>query len=156
MTSNEQDFIYTCPDGKHKPLEPKWKMKKGGYEQNIYQYATTSHQSDKMRPNEVIYPRSVEDIIKVVKKAAEVEGGNVGIAVRTGGHQYSGASSTAGRNIQIDLSDTFQDPTENFVYDNSKNLLKVGVSYSLNELNTLLAKEDMFLPGTISLLPYNN
>ena len=105
-----------------------------------------------MTPSQVIYPRSVEDIKVYVNQAAEQ---GIGIAIRTGGHQFSGASSSAGRNIQIDLSNTFKDPTENFVYNNDTqkgtgrqyNLLKVGVSYSLLEFNTLLSKQNMYLPG---------
>ena len=45
-----------------------------------------------------------------------------------------GASSTSGENIQIDLSDTFDDPEDDFQYDEKKNLLKVGISFSLQEV----------------------
>ena len=95
-----------------------------------------------MRPAVVIYPTNVDDIALAVKYARE---NDVGIAVRTGGHQYSGASSTSGDNIQLDLSDTFESD-DDFSYDSSTNKLRMGVSFSLNEMNERLRKEGLFLP----------
>ena len=43
----------------------------------------------------------------------------------------SGASSTSGDNILVDLSDTFEDPDEDFQYEEDTNILKVGISFSL-------------------------
>ena len=68
---------------------------------------------------------------------------NLGIAVRTGGHHYSGQSSTSGKNIQLDLSDTFEN---DFDYDNEKNLLRVGSSVSLYEFINLMKEQNIFLP----------
>jgi FAD/FMN-containing dehydrogenase len=59
---------------------------------SVGQYAFTSHYED-MAPSFIIYPKDELDIKKILKYAAK-EGYNV--AVRTGGHQYSGASSTKG------------------------------------------------------------
>ena len=69
---------------------------------HAYQYATSSH--DGLNPAAIIYPKNVKDIIKAVDYARE---NNIGIAVVTGGHHYTGQSSTSGKNIQLDLSDTF-------------------------------------------------
>ena len=66
------------------------------FSSNCYQYATSSHVG--MSPAAIIYPTNISDIIKVVNYARTH---NIGIAVRTGGHQFSGQSSTSGRNIQI-------------------------------------------------------
>ena len=43
----------------------------------------------------------IKDILKLVKYASE---NDIGITVRAGGQQPCGASSTSGRNIQLDLS----------------------------------------------------
>ena len=62
--------------------------------------------------------------------------------MRCGGHQYSGASSTSGDNIQLDLSYIFKD----FTYDRDQNLLYAGVSLSLKEMNDHLRERGLFLP----------
>ena len=66
-----------------------------------YQYATTSHNFKSMAPALFNYPKNIEDILKLVKYASE---NDIGITVRAGGQQPCGASSTSGRNIQLDLS----------------------------------------------------
>ena len=53
-------------------------------------------------------------------------------------NQFLGASSTFGENIQLDLSDSFQNLYSDFYYDSKTNLLRAGVSFSLLEINTLL------------------
>ena len=50
---------------------------------------------------------------------------------------FLGSSSTSGENIQLDLSDSFQNLYSDFYYDSKTNLLRVGVSFSLLEINTL-------------------
>ena len=45
----------------------------------------------------------------------------------------SGASSTSGDNILLDLSDTFEDPDNDFQYDEEKNIIKIGISFSLKQ-----------------------
>ena len=107
-----------------------------------------------MDPAVIIYPKNLKDILDIVDHARE---NKLGIAVRTGGHQYSGmisnypsssppqylsfimigASSTSGENIQIDLSETFHDPEADWKYDQKKNLLRVGISFSLQEVFTI-------------------
>ena len=56
-----------------------------GYGAHAYQYAKSSH--DGMSPNSIIYPTSVEEILNIVDYAKK---NRLGVAVRTGGHQYSG------------------------------------------------------------------
>ena len=111
-----------------------------------YQYGTTSHQDNVMQPAAIIYPKCVHDIILAVNYARAHD---IGVAVRTGGHQYSGASSTHGNNVQLDLSDTFQSVARDFRYNHKTKLLRVGISFSLLELNTLLRNMKMFLPHGI-------
>ena len=55
------------------------------YSANQYQYAKSSH--DGMEPSLIIYPTTIQEILKIVDYAKEK---NIGVAVRTGGHQYSG------------------------------------------------------------------
>ena len=55
---------------------------------NAYQYATSSNNG--MYPSTIIYPFELEDIFKTVDHAKLH---NIGIAIRTGGHQYCGRKS---------------------------------------------------------------
>ena len=55
------------------------------YQASAYQYAKSSH--DGMAPNMIIYPTSLDEILKIVDYAKKKR---IGVAVRTGGHQYSG------------------------------------------------------------------
>jgi len=71
------------------------------YTAHAYQYATTSEAEGTMTPAAIIYVADDDDIIQAIQYARE---NDLGVAVRTGGHQYIGSSSTTGNNIQIDLS----------------------------------------------------
>jgi hypothetical protein len=113
------------------------------YDVHAYQYGTTSHQEGSMSPAAIICPRDVNDIKKSVNYARE---NGIGIAVRTGGHQYTGASSTSGNNLQLNLSDTFESIVRDFFYDHETGLLRAGVSFSLLQLNSLLRNMKMFIP----------
>ena len=106
-----------------------------------YQYGTTSHRDGDMNPFAVIYPGSVEDIKCVVTLANQKD---FGIAVRSGGHQYSGHSSTRGNNVLLDVSDVFEDFT--FPAKEDSNLALVGISLSLEEMNRHLRQNGLFLP----------
>ena len=57
------------------------------FKQHAYQYATTSHDDASMEPAAIIYPKTVKDVCLAVTYAKTHD---LGIAVRTGGHQYSG------------------------------------------------------------------
>jgi len=114
------------------------------YKINAYQYAKSSHTG--MSPSVIIYPENLQEILNIVDYAKKEK---IGIAVRTGGHQYSGASSTSGESIQLDLSDTFEDPKVDFVYNEDENILKAGISFSILEYYTLLMRRGLFTPGGI-------
>ena len=55
------------------------------YKINAYQYAKSSHTG--MSPSVIIYPENLQEILNIVDYAKKEK---IGIAVRTGGHQYSG------------------------------------------------------------------
>ena len=111
------------------------------YETARVQYATTSHEEDygHMDPGAIIYPKNDNDIRKAIAYAREHK---LAIAVRTGGHQYSGASSTSGQNIQLDLSETYRE----YEFDQEASIVTTGVSRLLGSLNTKLQKADVFVP----------
>jgi hypothetical protein len=107
-----------------------------------YQYATTSYPTANMSPGAIIcpqHPNADPDAQKAIQYAAA---NGIGVAVRTGGHAYSGTSSTTSNNIQLDLSNAYNDWT----YDATTGLLRVGLSYSLLELNAKLKESGLFMP----------
>lgn len=94
------------------------------YPQKREQYATTSFGEEYVSPRIILYPTGEKDIQKAIGLCRELE---MAIAVRTGGHQYCGFSSTLPVNMQIDLSKTF--PL--YDYNAETNVLRCGVSQSL-------------------------
>lgn len=107
-----------------------------------YQYATTSNLTANMSPGAIIYPQhpnADDDVRRAIKYAAD---NHCAIAVRTGGHAYSGTSSTDSNNIQLDLSNAYKD----WSYDAQSGLLRLGVSFSLLEFNTKLKEAGLFMP----------
>ena len=67
-----------------------------------------------MAPALINYPKNIKDILKLVKYASE---NDIGITVRAGGQQPCGASSTSGRNIQLNqLNESPTKLTELFVH----------------------------------------
>ena len=121
---------------------PVYKKGDDQYEYKRYQYATTSQQQAKMSPAAIIYPQHPNadpDVLKAIRYAAA---NNLAIAVRTGGHAYSGTSSTNTDNIQLDLSEAYND----WDYNAETGLLKVGISHSLLEFNTKLKEAGLFMP----------
>lgn len=117
------------------------------YENNNYQYATSSHASDHdMHPALIVQPKDDADIIAAVKYAKQ---NGIAVAVKSGGHQYSGASSTSGANILIDMKPTFKAlGTDLKILNQSsgKCFVYVSVSFSLGEFNGFLAKNGLFIP----------
>lgn len=110
------------------------------------QYATTSYQREHdMNPALIVQPKEDEDVIKAVQWARD---NKVSVAVRSGGHQYSGASSTGGKNIQIDLTNTYKDMMvleEDGVPDD-RALVLAGVSNRLQDFNDYLRSVNLFVP----------
>lgn len=104
-----------------------------------YQYATSSNPTADMSPWAIIYPQppTADDDVKLAIQYAREN--KLAIAVRTGGHAYSGTSSTNWQNIQLDLSNAYHD----WDYDPKTGLLRVGVSYSLLEFNTKLKAQSL-------------
>jgi len=111
------------------------------------QYASSTHKRDRgMDPDLIVRPKHDDDVIKAVNFARN---NNISIAVKSGGHQYSGASSTTGKNIQIDLSNTYKDlmvikPANPIADDRA--LVHVGVSIRNFELNAYLKHNRLFVP----------
>ena len=122
----------------------------------LCRYATTSKVAE-MTPAVIIVPEPerTADVIRVVQFAKD---NDVAVAVRTGGHCYMGASSTSGRNIQLDLEHTFRTKQrlsaaelvhlDAFGAGCNRDLvyLRVGVSVSLGEFNQWLFDNRLFVP----------
>lgn len=121
-------------------------FEKQDYEFFNQQYATSTYQQEhNMNPFLIVQPKDDEDIIKAVKWAKD---NKVAIAVKSGGHQYSGASSTGGKNIQIDLSNTYKDMKvmEADGVPEDRALVYAGASNRLQEFNDYLGYNGLFIP----------
>jgi hypothetical protein len=90
----------------------------------------------------IIKPKNREDIAAVLEYARTKK---IGVAIRTGGHQYSGASSCTAPNIQLDLSKTFQGPDDRTLL-RKRGLLRTSVSWPLKEFSAYLRKNKIFVP----------
>lgn len=114
------------------------------YEQRKYQYATSSYETMRMEPQLIVYARNKEDIALVLKYAKAQK---IAVAIRTGGHQYSGASSTDGPNIQLDLKETFRGvDDQQFFEKDGKAYVRTSVSWSLGTFHDFLGKHKIFVP----------
>jgi FAD/FMN-containing dehydrogenase len=110
------------------------------YDLHCYQYAYSSHGTDgHMQPAAVLYPTSSRDVALALAYAARQ---SLRVAVRSGGHHLLGASSTSGAGLLMDLRDTYRA----FEWDAARNLLRVGVSHSLDSFNAQLGALGLFLP----------
>jgi hypothetical protein len=121
---------------------PVYTIDSASYTQRRYQYATTSRPGASMSPGAIIcpqYPNADADVRTAILYAAA---NGLGVAARTGGHAYAGTSSTTSNNIQLDLSRAYTD----WAYDDATGLLRVGISYSLMELNTKMKAAGLFMP----------
>ena len=115
------------------------------YQDAKYQYASSTHEVDhNMNPALIIQPQSKEDIVLALKYAKSQ---NVAVAIRTGGHQYSGASSTSAPNIQLDLQMTFRGPDDRVIFEaDGKTFVRTSVSWALGEFNAYLTENKLFVP----------
>ncbi|ETN43375.1 uncharacterized protein HMPREF1541_02534 [Cyphellophora europaea CBS 101466] len=101
-----------------------------------------------MNPRLIVAAANKDDIRLAVKYAREQK---IALAVRTGGHQYSGASSTAAPNILLDLANTFTGPGD-LVYlpkktpDDGRSFVYTSVSHTLDQFNHFLGKNGLFVP----------
>ncbi len=109
------------------------------YPQKRLQYATTSFAEEYVSPRIILYPNGEEDIQKAIGLCRELK---MAIAVRTGGHQYCGYSSTLPVNMQIDLSETFPQ----YEYDAETNVLRCGVSHALGDWAEKNHDHGIYLP----------
>lgn len=87
-----------------------------------------------MQPAIVVFAKSEQDIIQVINYARSK---NLAIAIRTGGHQYCGASSTSGPNIQLDISQAFDDDFEHYLAEDGTDRVRMGVTNSLLKVKTI-------------------
>lgn len=115
------------------------------WEDEKYQYASSSHEVDHdMKPALIVKPQSKDDIVLTLKYA---KARKIAVAIRTGGHQYSGASSTGGSNIQLDLSETFRGPDDRAIFENDgRSFVRTSVSWNLGEFNAWLGQHQVFVP----------
>ena len=117
------------------------------YKNNNYQYATSTHGLDHdMHPALIVQATCDEDVIAVVKYAKQ---NKIAVAIKSGGHQYSGASSTSGANILIDMKPTYKEVGKDLkVLDQTtdKSFIYCSVSFSLGELNGFLKMNNLFIP----------
>ncbi len=110
------------------------------YEIHRYQYALSSHAAGgQMEPGAILYPTSTKDVLRAMEHASQR---SLAIALRTGGHNHSGTSSTSGQNLLLDLRDAYRDVE----WDPEHDRVWVGVGHSLLGLNAMLGERGMFLP----------
>ncbi|KAJ7660363.1 hypothetical protein DFH06DRAFT_988799 [Mycena polygramma] len=110
-----------------------------------WQYATSTHEADHdMNPGLIVQPLNKDDIKRVI---AYARANKKAIAIRTGGHQYSGASSTGQNNIQLDLRQTFQSPDDLVYFEkDNRSFVRASVSHSLGDFNAFLGQHHVFVP----------
>ena len=109
------------------------------YTEKRLQYATTSFPEPDVSPRIILYPINKDEIKKAIGLCRDLK---MAIAVRTGGHQYCGYSSTAPVNMQLDLSETFRE----YDYDPVNNVLRCGVSHALGHWAGCNNQKGIYLP----------
>ncbi len=118
------------------------------YTVHAYQYATTSEPEGTMTPAVIVFVADDDDIMLAIRYARE---NNLGVAVRSGGHQYLGASSTTGKNIQIDLSGREAPDGSAYTYrqwsvDTGERSLTLGAGLNVDDVCDISVKHNLFFP----------
>ena len=115
------------------------------YQNNKYQCVLSSHEVDhNMNPGLIVQPQNKVDIVLALKYAKSQKSA---VAIKTGGRQYNGASSTSAPNIQLDLKKTFRGPDDQNVFEkDGRTFFHTSVSWSLGAFNTYLTKHKQFVP----------
>jgi FAD binding domain len=110
--------------------------------QQQYAFSTYGTEHD-MNPGLIVVAENKEDIKALVEHAAKEK---KAIAIRSGGHQYCGASSTGRANILLDVSTTFRNPEDlKYHVEGTQSFVYASVSYSLLEFNTYLGTQNVSL-----------
>uniref|UniRef100_A0A7S4KE57 FAD-binding PCMH-type domain-containing protein n=1 Tax=Paramoeba aestuarina TaxID=180227 RepID=A0A7S4KE57_9EUKA len=109
------------------------------YEAKREQYATTSFAEHLVSPRLIFAPRGEQQVVDAIKLCVEFD---MKLAVRTGGHQYCGYSSTSPNNMQLDLSESFPE----YDYNPQTNVLRCGVSHALGDWAKKNAALGIYLP----------
>lgn len=115
------------------------------YQDEQYQYALSTHEIDhNMNPGLIIQPQNKNDIVLALQYAKSQK---CAVAIRTGGHQYSGASSTSPNNIQLDLKMTFRGPDDQLLFEkDGSTYVRTSISWPLGAFNAFLTKSKVFVP----------
>ena len=118
------------------------------YTAHAYQYATTSQAEGTMAPAAIVYVENDDDIMLAIEYARQ---NNLGVAVRSGGHQYIGASSTNGNNIQIDLSgrespNRSTHPYRQWSVDANEGTVTLGAALDVDDICSIELAHEFFFP----------
>ncbi len=127
-------------------------VEEAAYDKQNSVYASSTYENDHdMKPGLIVFPEGIPDIALTLQYAKETKRA---VAVRTGGHQYSGASSTGQTNILLDLRKTFQGeitrtdprPGSNPEAKGPNVQVRTSVSWSLEKFSAWLVSEGLFVP----------
>lgn len=120
------------------------------YDANNVEYATSTYQADHdMFPGLIAFPKNDGDIQSAVRYARD---NGYAVSVLSGGHQYSGACSTHGKGVQLNLKSTYKGPQDLVVLpqppppNDDKTLVYSSVSQSLGDFNKFLRDHQLFVP----------
>jgi hypothetical protein len=114
------------------------------------EYATSSHQKDHdMFPGLIAVPNGDDDIKSAIRFA---KANGYAISIMSGGHQYSGACSTHGKGIQLNLRNTYLGPQDLLILPqlpepfHDRTLVYASVSQSLESFRDFLQANKLFVP----------
>jgi FAD binding domain len=116
-------------------LRPARSQKNEEYELRTYQYAKSSAPRGMLRPRAIVYAKHTEDDADLKKAIAFAREHKLALAIRSGGHQMGGFSSTNGDNLQVDMSDYHE-----LSYNQVENTVTYGVGWRLLDLHEAVCK----------------